>query len=379
MHISKHNYAIELERQGNVVYFMNPPNQHKGVKDYLINKIDGYNSLFVINCYLTNNKIIDYIRLRLKLTQFYDQYLFRLVKRICNKEKIQLDQVWSFDPNLHGYLTRYPAKDKIFFIADAVQNTSQTRAAKNINLVVSVAEELLEPFRKINPKCLVVNHGLNRTYENYAIQKLEQLKQKDENIKNKTGKVNVGYIGNLLIPFLYEEGLKKIVTENPGTDFHFWGVHDHTSNNLLADYDAKILNAIAYIKENCGNAFFYGVKKSEQIIEELDKIDLFIYINSSVKDINGGANSHKILEYLSTGKTIVSTYLSYYEKLGLLEMTPKGKEESIADKFRDVINDIEAYNSKENKIKRIEFSLKNTYLQNLNKIQAACKNETVIN
>lgn len=370
MHISKHNYAIELERQGNLVYFMNPPNQFKEVKDYRVNKVDGYNSLFVIDSYLPNNKLIDYARLRLKFTQFYDQYLFKLVQRICKKENIQLEQVWSFDPNLHGFLYKYPAKSKVFFIADTVQNSSQTRAAKNVNLVVSVAEEILEPFKKINPRCLLINHGLNKSYENYAVKKLNEIEQLAETTGSKSNApINVGYIGNLLIPFLYEEGLKKIVTENPGINFHFWGAHSSSSNNLLAVYDDKILNTIAYLKANCKNAFFYGVKTSDQIIEDLDKIELFIYINSSEKDINGGANSHKILEYLSTGKAVVSTYLSFYEGQQLFPMTVRSGEKDFSDLFNKTVGQLTFYNNVEIQKKRIEYSLKCTYDKNILKIQ----------
>ncbi|MBL7703058.1 MAG: hypothetical protein JNM14_12470 [Ferruginibacter sp.] len=370
MHISKHNYAIELEKQGNLVYFMNPPNQDKQVKDYQVNKVDGYDSLFVIDSYLPNNKLIDYVRLRLKFTQFYDQYLFKLVKRICKKENIQLEQVWSFDPNLHGFLYKYPAKNKIFFIADAVQNNSQIRAAKNVDLVVSVAEDILEPFRKINSQCLLINHGLNREYEKYAVKKLNELRQQGETAGSKSNApINVGYIGNLLIPFLYEDGLKKVVTENPGINFHFWGAHSSNSNNLLAVYDDKILNTIDYLKTNCKNAFFYGVKTSAQIIEDLDKIDLFIYINSSEKDINGGANSHKILEYLSTGKVVVSTWLSFYEEQKLFPMTVRSGEKEFSNLFSKTICQLSFYNSVEMQKKRIEYSLKCTYDKNILKIQ----------
>lgn len=374
MHISKHNYAIELEQQGHMVYFMNPPNQKQGLKDYVITKIEGYNALFVIDSYLVNNRLIDFLRLRLKFTQFYDWLLFQLIKRICRNEKMQFEQVWSFDPNLHGFLYKYPAVKKVFFIADKVQNKSQTRAAKHVDIVVSVAEEVLEPFRKINNNCLLINHGLNRSYEQFALKRLEKLKEQKKVDNIADGQVHVGYIGNLLIPFLYEEGLKQIVAENPGIIFHFWGAHSSQGNNLLAAYDHKITATIDYLKANCKNVFFYGVKTSEEIINNLDKIDLFIYINSSVKDINGGANSHKILEYLSSGKVVVSTYLSFYEEKGLLMMTPKYAEQDFVRQFSKSLSEIELLNSSINCFKRIEYALQNTYATNIKKIQEACNN-----
>lgn len=352
---------------------MNPPNQKAGVKDYIITKPEGYNSLYVINSYLINNRIIDFMRLRLKWTGFYDNYLYKLVKRIAKQEHIQFNQVWSFDPNLHGYLHKYPAQKKIFFIADQIQNSSQTRAAKKADLVVSVAEELLSQFRPLNKNCLLINHGLNNSYAEFALKNISNLRQPHKivsEIKNK--RIQVGYMGNLLIPSLYEEGLVEIVTKHPEIDFHFWGAYQAAGNNLLASYDKKIFDTIQFIKQNCTNTLFYGVKQADEIISSLEAMDVFIYINSSVKDINGGANSHKILEYLSTGKVIISTYLSFYKNKNLFFMTEKGMETDFAKLFDEITSDIEQNNSTIFSVERIEYALGNTYNSNIKKIQSYC-------
>lgn len=370
MHISKHNYAIELENQGNRVYFMNPPNQDQNVKDYVIRKIDGFRSLYLIDVYLFNNRVIDYLRLRLKITQLYDWYLFKMVKRICRNEQLNPDQVWSFDPNLHGFLHKYPAQKKIYFVADQVQHGSQRRGAKKADLIVAVASELLDPFRKINPHCLLINHGLNRSYEKFADTMLQQLLMNSDVARPAT-RLQAGYIGNLLIPSLYREGLKQIVTVHPDIDFHFWGIYNAEKNNLLATGEEPAMEVLSYIQANCKNTFFYGVKPADEIIRELDKIDLFVYINDSVKDINGGANSHKILEYLSSGKVVVSTWLSFYGKEDLFVFTKKGREKDFAGLFDKVVRHIETYNTKEMAVKRIQYALSNTYSRNIDKVNAA--------
>ena len=367
MHISKHNYAVELERQGNIVYFMNPPNQNIQVKNYTIIKINDYKNLYVIDYFLISNRYIDFCRLRFGLTQFYDLILLQLVRRICKANQIVIETIISFDPNLHGFLHKYPAKKKVFFIADQIQNTSQTRSAKRADVVVSVAEEILGQFRSINPNCLLVNHGINKHYEDFANENLQKLNSEllpDYNNKE----INIGYIGNLLIPFLDEEGLKRIVLENPKVQFHFWGAYSAVNNNLLANYDVNIYNTIQYLKNNCTNTHFYGVKTTKEIIPELNKIDAFIYINSSLKDVNGGANSHKILEYLSTGKTIISTYLSYYATQNLFPLLQKGKEYTYVEEFNNSIKKLNVLNQRDLQVNRIQFVLKNTYYNNLNKI-----------
>ena len=327
--------------------------------------------------YLPSGKIIDFLRFRFKITAVLDFLLLKKITRICKTEEIEIDQVWSFDPNLHGYLHRYPAFKKVFFVADQIQSTSQTRASKKADLVVSVAEEILNKFRNINKNCLLINHGLNRQFENFAVNQLRKLETAV--IENQAGKrLQVGYVGNLLIPFLYEEGLKEIVSKNPQIDFHFWGAHNAENNNLLLSFDEKIVKVINYLKEECTNTKFYGVCTPDIIINDFDKIDMFIYINSSVKDINGGANSHKILEYLCTGKVVVSTYLSFYANAGLFPMSHKAGEAGYAAIFCNAVKDVAELNNISLQRKRINYTLDNTYKKNVEKIFERLENFALI-
>ena len=366
LHISKHNYAIELAKSGNLVYFLNTPNNiHK--KSYDINEIENHPNLFLINYKLFTNKIVDYVRFRFGITFFIDKSAQKIIKKICKKEKIIFDEVWNFDPNLHGFFDTYTSGKKIFFIADQIQLNSHLRAAKNADVVVSVAKEILEKYKPINNNCLLINHGLNYVYEKYAHQKINLLSNQNKEIKN-SEKLNIGYIGNLLTSSLYFNGLKKIILENPKNHFHFWGAYELLENNLMDDYDSEIYNTIQWIKNNTVNTSFYGVKTGTEIISNLEKIDLFIYINDSKKDINGGANSHKILEYLSTGKVIVSTYLSYYSNRNLFPMLNYGQESDYSLFLKEVVDNIGFYNSYEKQNERIKFALDNTYSKNIQKI-----------
>lgn len=367
LQVSKHNYAIELAKQGNKVYFINPPNRDPMVKNYQIYPIDEVDNLYIINIFLPKIRVVDFLRYRFGITQILDFYLLQLFKKISKQENLFFYQIWNFDPNLHGYFNRYLGTKKIFFIADQIKLNAQKRSAKKVDAVISVANEILQQFKMINKNCFLINHGLNKHYENAARKKLKALEQQNINtIVDK--RIQVGYIGNLLMSFLDELNLKKTVLENPNVDFHFWGAYSKENNNLLATYNASIYNTVQWIKENCKNTHFYGVKKASEIVKELDSIDVFMYINSSVKDDNGGANSHKILEYLSTGKVIISTYLSYYSELAFFPMTGKGEEDNYTKLFSSVINNLEAYNSVVQQTKRVHYALENTYEKNIQKI-----------
>lgn len=367
MLISKHHYAIELAKMNYTVYFMNPPNRVNNLKGYSIEQIKEYPNLYLINYHLPKSKLIDFLRYRCKLTQIYDWYLLQLVKKILHQQQITLEQIWNFDPNLHGYLPKYTAKKKLFFTADIIEHISQTRAAKNIDVVVAVANELLIKFATTNNKLLLVNHGINQLYQQFATDNLQQLATTTQ-ATNNNNRIQVGYIGNLLISCLYIDGLKKIIEENTDIDFHFWGSYDAKNNNVMGGFNQDLALQLKTIREQYPNAHFYGVKSAQDIIPHLNKIDAFIYINDSTKDLNGGANSHKILEYLTTGKVVIATHLSYYKSLQLFPMIEKGAEATYPQFFKASIQQLATLNSIAKQKERIMFALNNTYQKNIQKI-----------
>jgi len=83
-----------------------------------------------------------------------------------------------------------------------------------------------------------------------------------------------------------------------------------------------------------------------------------------------GENSHKILEYLSTGKTVVSSHISLYSDSQLLSMAKKDRNEELISIIDDVISNIEKYNAPDLMKQRILFALENTYANHIHKIES---------
>ncbi len=73
------------------------------------------------------------------------------------------------------------------------------------------------------------------------------------------------------------------------------------------------------------------------------------------------------MEYLASGKTIVATYTDEYkDKSDLLAMAePDGDYLKL---FRDVIGNLDKYNSSENATRRKRFAEEHTYTRQLEKI-----------
>jgi hypothetical protein len=87
------------------------------------------------------------------------------------------------------------------------------------------------------------------------------------------------------------------------------------------------------------------------------------------KKIDGSypANSHKILEYLSSGKTILSLpIIDYQERKDLIEFSNSHQE--YIQKLHEIVDNLDVYNSARNQKLRKEFASQFTYEKQLKQI-----------
>ena len=73
------------------------------------------------------------------------------------------------------------------------------------------------------------------------------------------------------------------------------------------------------------------------------------------------------MEYLSTGKVIISKAISMYENEDDL-IAMADQQTSIVELFGEVIKNIKFYNSEELQLRRKEFALSNTYKKQIQRI-----------
>jgi hypothetical protein len=110
------------------------------------------------------------------------------------------------------------------------------------------------------------------------------------------------------------------------------------------------------------------VKRGNELAEDLKTRDiLLLALNHSM--MYDGSNSHKIMEYLSTGNAVVSHHVGAYSGLGLLQMGEDSSTEELLNTFKDTLNNLDTVNNLENKIRRIQFGLDNTYLKQIMRIE----------
>ena len=351
--VSKQHYAIELAKKGNLIYFLEPP------------LMDG--NSFVSKEELTEYPGITLIKYKAFFNlnvRFHVRFLFDLlmhfqVKKLLNSINDEIDIVWSFDTNLYASLSWFGAKIKIYHVVDPVKFKYQRALGNTAHLIIGVSEKILRSFSEVKVPKYFINHGITGAYFQLAKNLLEAgIPYEPE----KT--IRVGYIGNLLRgPFNYPV-FQEIITNHPTHHFHFWG-NDQVKN----DSSVESISFMKFLKAQ-GNVFLHGLKKPEELVEDLRCMDAFLLAYLFIEGESDQSNSHKILEYLSTGKVVISSFVETYKGMEpLICMTAENKDNELPSLFDKIIDQLAWVNSHLHQEKRIKLALENNYSNHINKIE----------
>jgi hypothetical protein len=204
----------------------------------------------------------------------------------------------------------------------------------------------------------LINHGLSEEFLNIP----QDLPKKYEGI-------NIGLSGNFLFNDIDYPILLQIVAENPNVKFHFYG-NNSLKSNIGADSSQRNFGYLTQIKRN-SNCIFHGILGKRELALELNQMDGFLICYDPQKGQSRGSNSHKILEFLSTGKVIFSSYFSFYDGTDLFVMNSNMQSNSaLLEYFRQGQNEFKVNNSASSISKRKDFAIQRSYDSNLKKIMS---------
>jgi len=226
------------------------------------------------------------------------------------------------------------------------------------HIIFCVSKKILSSFSQSKVPRFFINHGISGSYFELAGNLLKS------GFDYKPGKtIRVGYIGNLLRGPVNYEVIQQTIMEHPSISFHFWGndqVNEETS-----------LNSKAFINFLKGreNVLLHGQKRPEELVVALRDMDAFLLAYLYVEGESDRSNSHKVLEYLSTGKVLISSLLDTYKDAGPLICMTDEDDGEFPSLFNKVVQDLAYYNSPALQKKRIEISLENSYNDHINKIE----------
>lgn len=358
LYVSKQHYAIELARRGNTIYFLEP-SLSQGKEFIQIEMLAECPSIKIIRY-----KAFFSLNLRFHLRFLFDWLMQLQVKKILKNINEELDIVWSFDTNLYASLSWFGAKVRVYHVVDPVKFKHQQLLGTSADIILGVSERILRSFPEVNVPKHFINHGITGAYHQLARDFLESgVPQKSDQV------VRVGYIGNLLRgPFNYPV-FQKIISNHPSLQFHFWG-----SDQISGDSSAESIAFVRFLKEHT-NVFLHGLKKPAELVNSLRTMDAFLLAYKFIEGESDQSNSHKILEYLSTGKVVISSFVETYKGMDpLICMTEENKDDALPALFNKVINELNFYNNLSQQEKRIKLALANDYNTHINKIENLIKN-----
>ncbi len=355
--LSKHNIAFALCSKGHDVFFLNPPSS-KVVWKCSVTK---YNDINVVN----HGSFPSFFKI---LPRIFSNFIKRLEVFILLKSlNIRFDVVWSFS-NYYPSLSLFKCKYKVFHPVDILSDNCSYMGFDS-DLIVSVSPSILSRYSQATCNKLFLNHGVNSFYEKFAMSY-----EISEDLAVYKRKIIVGYIGSLVSQCLDRDLLIKLIQVFKDIDFYFWGPFDF-NHNLGGRPSLEVFQFIDKL-QGFNNVKLFGVSSSEKIISEWNYVSIWIvcYDISRYKFYDG-SNSHKILEYFSSGKVVVSNFIQLYEQYSdLIRMVNLGdSHDSFICLMKDTLQKLEYFNSAKFQKQRISYALSNTYTVQVERILSLLK------
>lgn len=344
--LSKHLYALELSKN-NQVYFLHT-SPHPTQSKFIITKNISQNLTLIQLKYIAKGIFM----LPAICIDIQNSILIRKIITLIGKP---IDVIWSFDQSKFQNLKQFKAKISIFHPVDYIKSVNPfvNRIANSANVVLSVSDPILNTIDTKSPKFLI-NHGIDKSFFQHDQKVVKPIFLVED-------KLNIGYIGNMLIKLLDWETLIEIVKTHTECNFIFIGPTD--KSNISSNNKNKAIDTL----KSFSNTVFTGQMHKEELASVLPFFDAFWLCYDNNKYPIEVSNSHKIMEYLSTGKVIISNYFEIYKNSGLIEMSPSKIE--FFETFNKTINNIHELNNAELQKKRIEFAKDNMYEKQIERIE----------
>jgi len=355
MFLAKHHYAIELAKYGNEVYFLNPPQSSK-----IKNNVEIVNSNIVDKLFLVNHSLSFSYKIKFKWIGLFHFLMKFHIKKIEASIGKKIDIVWSFDlGNYYPFKYFSTESFKIFNPIDEPLNKAAINSAIGANVIFSITNEILEKYQHLNVSKHFMHHGLAKEFV-----EPEKTNFVEDNI------IRVGLSGNWLRTDIDTACLIKIINNNPNIVFEFWGSFQAKQNNIGGGTDEETKPFINELKA-AKNVLLHGPINPKQLAAEFQRMDAFLICYDILKDQSKGTNYHKVMEYLSTGKVVISNNITTYKNLpGLLEMTnSRTNNIELPDLFVKIITNLDYYNSNDKMNFRKAFALSNLYSNKIKNIE----------
>lgn len=345
--VSKHHYAVHLAKRGNVVFFLNPP-----AKTNRIIETD-YKNVYEV----------DYRGfppgLRFFPSIIQKKIMLSVYRQIENLCAVKFDIVWSFDNSVFfNFDSLPPSVLKISHIVDISQDFQTRRAASTADLCLCASEVIKARLSSFSSKVYKINHGYNMPVFDGPVDGVDASRR-----------TRAVYAGNLAIPYIDWNLLLEVIKANTEVDFVFIGPGSQEPHK------DPIMNEAKRTVLKSSNAIFVGRLGTDQLLEYYRITDVFLVAYQEKYQRTQVTNTHKMMEYLGSGKVIVATSTLEYIDLiedGMIAMSNCNAE--FVGLFREVIDNLSGWNSLEKQSLRRAFALENCYPKQIQRIEKYLNN-----
>lgn len=346
--VSKHHYARALAGRGWRVVFIDPPTNlgRAGMISLDPTGVENIETLKYQTFFPYNLK-------------FRARWLFDLLMKIqaqaIRRRAGGPDLVWDFD-NAYQFrdLRPFRAGKTVFHLVDDVGRRGM--GDKHADHFLT-----LHPLfcRNAGGTCKnghVIGHGVGKMYVDAA--------RNASGARTNSERPHIGLVANLGAIWIDWESVAEMVRRHPEGRFTFWGPLPDENRRPVA---LKAVLAAA-------NAAFPGLTQPETVIAQSGDVDVWLLPFLSEK-LDGGRplNSHKVLEYLSTGKVVLMSWLEAYEGNPLVNAADRPESRDMPDRLDRLLTNLASVNSPEQQAARRAYALERSYERHLDHILSLTK------
>ena len=355
MRLSKHHYAVELARRGNQVLFVEPPDAGAPDDVHVVPLPEAPRLSLVCQ-----RPWAPY-RARFHARPLFDWLTRRRIRALRDRLG-PWDVVWCFEMNLYADLRWFGARYNIFHPVDQLEGSSNRRVAEGADLVLTVAQEIADRLTLARAPKVVLGHGLADAF-------VEAAREGNSWSADDNRPVRVGYVGNLLRPSVDRAAFRRLVDEHPLVEFHIWGPRTAAECNVEADTSPAVLAFLSHV-QSARHVVMHGSVPPAEVARGLGGMDALVLCFDLDRDPNRGANYHKVLEYLSSGRVVVSSWISAYaDKPDLIRMAREPGNADLPAIFDDTIAHLRIHNSEERRAARTRFAVAHSYRAQVDRIE----------
>ncbi|MEM9354943.1 MAG: hypothetical protein AAGB04_01900 [Pseudomonadota bacterium] len=348
--VSKHHYARELAIRGHTIYFIEPPGPMTRRPPRIVQ--GPYDTLFIV----TYGTFFPY-RLKFYARSIFEKLMRHQARLLLTAIGREPDIVWDFD-NAYQYndLRAFGSTFKVFHPVDNLPIGTAT--SKHADVVFSNAQRYIDRLKPPPRIARVIDHGLSEEFIAYARSVAEDPTAGGKCYTNKGDTPLIAYVGNL---------------DRPGID---WATIEAAAKNAPG---ARIMMIGPYGRYGrgpptsaftCDNIEFTGPKTADEILDIAHNVDVWLMAYDRHRDVDGGTNPHKLLEYLATGKIVVSNWAEAYAENDLLVMPPTPDNAPLPALVADTLANLDKLNAPANRARRAAYTLGFSYAAHLKAIDA---------